>query len=148
MSDLGLTHIALTVSNIDRSIAFYAKYAQMQVVHYRVDPHSHRDVAWISDLTRPFVIVLIKVPQVNNQLLPISHLGVACESREKVEQLCEQAKSQGVLIAGPNDSGQPVGYWAFLRDPDGHTLELSYGQEVSFTVENSTAKHSSSMPSA
>jgi hypothetical protein len=28
----------------------------------------------------------------------------------------------------------PVGYWALLRDPDGHALELSYGQEVGLTV--------------
>src|ERR1041385_6942650 len=40
MSDLGLTHIALPVSNIDASVAFYEKYAHMQVVHRRVDAKS------------------------------------------------------------------------------------------------------------
>ena len=35
---------------------------------------------------------------------------------------------------GPIDSGEPVGYWAFLSDPDGHTLELAFGQEVGLTV--------------
>lgn len=29
MSDLGFTHIALAVTNVDASISFYAKYAQM-----------------------------------------------------------------------------------------------------------------------
>jgi catechol 2,3-dioxygenase-like lactoylglutathione lyase family enzyme len=38
MIDIGLTHIALPVSNLDRSIAFYARYADMQVVHRRTDP--------------------------------------------------------------------------------------------------------------
>ena len=33
MSDLGLTHVALPVNNLDANIAFYAKYARMQVVH-------------------------------------------------------------------------------------------------------------------
>ena len=28
-----------------------------------------------------------------------------------------------------------LNYWAFLRDPDGHTLELSHGQEVGLTRE-------------
>jgi hypothetical protein len=28
-----------------------------------------------------------------------------------------------------------VGYWAFLRDPDGHTLEIAYGQELGLAVE-------------
>ena len=31
-------------------------------------------------------------------------------------------------------AGPPVGYWAFLRDPDGHTLEVSFGQQVGLTV--------------
>jgi hypothetical protein len=30
-----------------------------------------------------------------------------------------------------------VGYWAFIEDPDGHNLEISYGQEVGFTVSGS-----------
>jgi catechol 2,3-dioxygenase-like lactoylglutathione lyase family enzyme len=30
--DLGLTHIALPVTDVDRSIQFYAVYAQMQVI--------------------------------------------------------------------------------------------------------------------
>ncbi|HEY9848433.1 MAG TPA: VOC family protein [Leptolyngbyaceae cyanobacterium] len=138
MSDLGFTHIALTVSDMERSIDFYARYALMQVVHRRIDRDIKVDVAWVSDLTRPFVIVLIQVPQVNNTLLPISHLGVACESREKVDLLCQRAKAEGILIEGPHDAGPPVGYWAFLRDPDGHTLEISFGQEISFTIAQAT----------
>jgi len=35
------------------------------------------------------------------------------------------------------DSGYPVGYWAFINDPDGHVLEISYGQEIGLTVERS-----------
>ena len=37
-------------------------------------------------------------------------------------------------MQGPFDSGPPVGYWAIIPDPDGHNLELSYGQEVGTTV--------------
>ncbi|MDJ0796200.1 MAG: VOC family protein [Calothrix sp. MO_167.B12] len=136
MSDVGFTHVALTVSDMEKSIAFYAKYAGMKVVHRRTDPETHSDVVWMSDLTRPFVIVLMKVNRVNYTLLPACHLGVACETREQVDRLCEQAKLENVLLDGPHDWGPPVGYWVFIRDPDGHTLELSYGQEVSFTVEN------------
>ena len=35
MPDLGLTHVALTARDLDASIAFYAKYAGMAVVHRR-----------------------------------------------------------------------------------------------------------------
>ncbi len=130
MADLGLTHVALTVSDVDASISFYEKYAHMQVVHRRSDRTTQSDVAWIGDTIHPFVIVLLKMPKVDGALLPESHLGVACESREEVDRLCNQAHSEGILLKGPIDSPPPVGYWAYIRDPDGHTLEISYGQEV------------------
>ncbi|MEE8580043.1 MAG: VOC family protein [Myxococcota bacterium] len=128
MSDVGLTHVALPVLDLETSAGFYARYACMGVVHRR------EGVLWLSDKTRPFVIVLIAASEVSHPLRPIAHLGVSCDSREEVERLCELAKGEDCLIGGPNDSGPPVGYWAFLRDPDGHTLEISHGQEVGLTV--------------
>jgi catechol 2,3-dioxygenase-like lactoylglutathione lyase family enzyme len=135
MSDLGLTHIALPVTDVDASIAFYSKYARMSVVHRRKDSESDGEVVWVSDRTRPFVVVLIRVERVEHPLVPWAHLGVGCESREEVDRLCGEARAEGRLLSEPTDSGYPVGYWALLRDPDGHTLELSYGQEVGLTVE-------------
>ena len=61
--------------------------------------------------------------------------GADPASREEVDRRCAQARADGVLRLGPIDSGYPVGYWAFLADPDGHTLEISHGQEVGLTVE-------------
>jgi len=134
MSDLGLTHIALPVSNLDTSIAFYEHYAQLRVVHRRTDTGSGVHVAWLSDRTRPFVLVLIEASTVDHPLFPFAHLGVGCSSREEVDRLCHQARGQGCLRCGPTDSGYPIGYWAFIADPDGHTLELSFGQEITLTV--------------
>lgn len=135
MVDIGLTHIALPVSNVEQSIEFYETYAQMQVVHRRIDANAGVAVAWLSDNTRPFVIVLIQTQSVQPILSPFAHLGVGCKSREAMDILCDKARQEGILVEEPKDSGYPVGYWAFLRDPDGHTLELSYGQEIGLTVE-------------
>lgn len=134
MVDVGLTHVALPVKDVDVSVAFYVKYARMEVVHRRTDSFTGHSVVWISDRTRPFVVVLIDVDNVQPVLLPWAHLGVGCESREEVDRLCEEARKEDCLVDGPTDSDYPVGYWAFLKDPDGHTLELSYGQEVGLTV--------------
>jgi hypothetical protein len=30
---------------------------------------------------------------------------------------------------------------AFIRDPDGHTLEVSFGQEVGLTIQQATEPH-------
>jgi catechol 2,3-dioxygenase-like lactoylglutathione lyase family enzyme len=140
MIDVGLTHIALPVTNVERSINFYETYANMQVVHRRVDAESKIPVVWLSDRTRPFAIVLIQVEAVHSILTPLAHLGIGCISCEQVDRLCDQARQAGVLINEPKDSGYPIGYWAFLRDPDGHTLELSYGQEIGLTIEQETKK--------
>ena len=137
MSDLGLTHIALPVADLHASVALYAKYARMQVVHRRGDTEEG-EVVWLSDRTRPFVVVLIGVEAVEHPLRPWAHLGVGCESRAEVDRLCEEARAEGRLLSGPTDSGYPVGYWALLGDPDGHTLELSHGQEVGLAVERAS----------
>jgi catechol 2,3-dioxygenase-like lactoylglutathione lyase family enzyme len=135
MIDIGLTHIALPISDVEKSIRFYQTYAAMQVIHRRIDKETGVAVAWLSDQTRPFAIVLIQKEAVQPILTPLAHLGVGCESREAMDFLCDKARQEGVLIQEPQDSGYPIGYWAFLRDPDGHTLELSYGQEIGLTVE-------------
>jgi catechol 2,3-dioxygenase-like lactoylglutathione lyase family enzyme len=133
--DIGLTHIALPVLDIDRSIEFYAKYAGMHIVHRRIDAETGVSVVWLSDHTRPFVIVLIQKDEVNTVLSPLAHLGVGCKSRSAMDALCDAARQAEVLIQEPKDSGDQIGYWAFLRDPDGHTLELSYGQEIGLTID-------------
>ena len=74
MPDLGLTHVALTARDLDASIAFYGKYAGMAVVHRRVR-EGVRSV-WLSDHTRPFVIVLVEAAgQQDHPLGPFGHLG-------------------------------------------------------------------------
>lgn len=136
MPDVGLTHIALPVTNLAASLKFYETYANLHVVHQR-QKHSDpsRGVAWISDATRPFAVVLLEMPTVDHPLRPSAHLGVACESRQIMDELCDLAQTEGVLLQEPTDSGPPVGYWALIQDPDGHTLELSFGQEVKLAVE-------------
>jgi catechol 2,3-dioxygenase-like lactoylglutathione lyase family enzyme len=138
-SDVGATHVALVVSDLDQSVAFWSRYARMSVVHERKDPNGSR-VAWISDLTRPFVLVLIQVARVDFRLAGFNHIGVGCASREEVDRLADQARQEGCLALGPIDSGYPVGYWAFLRDPDGHQLELSFGQEVGLAVDRAAGE--------
>ena len=130
-ADLGLTHVALPVRDVDASAAFYARFADMEIVHRRVD-HGV-GVIWLSDLTRPFVIVLLQT-DVTHVLGGWAHLGVGVESRDEVDRRIADALEQGCTVNGPYDEGPPVGYWAIIADPDGHHLELAYGQEVGVTV--------------
>jgi catechol 2,3-dioxygenase-like lactoylglutathione lyase family enzyme len=58
--DRGLTHVALPVADLDASLDFYRRFADMEVVHRRRDDETGDQVVWVSDRTRPFVVVLIE----------------------------------------------------------------------------------------
>jgi catechol 2,3-dioxygenase-like lactoylglutathione lyase family enzyme len=133
MPDLGLTHVAFAVRDLDASLAFYSKYAGMTAVHRR--EHDGTRTAWLTDHMRPFVIVLIEgVGRSDAPLGPFGHLGVACASRAEIDRLCAEAEAEGRPTEAPYDAGAPIGYVARIADPDGNSLELSYGQEVGLAV--------------
>lgn len=71
----------------------------MQVVHRRIDAETGVAVAWISDKTRPFVIVLIQTKSVHPVLSPFAHLGVGCKSRESMDMLFDTPRNSisGIL---------------------------------------------------
>lgn len=130
--DIGFTHVAFVVRDLEKSINFYSHYAGMEVVHRREpDLPDARKVAWLSDHTRPFALVLVQSDNVTDTPLSnFGHLGVACASREEIDKKTQIARAQGILRREPIDAGEPVGYYVFFADPDGNTLELSYGQRV------------------
>ena len=130
MTDIGLTHIALPVRSLTLSVEFYALYANLHVVHARPG------VVWVSDRTRPFAIVLLETSSEIHPLLPMAHLGVGVSSRAEVDRLCQLALQNSCLLRAAEQMDPPVGYWALIRDPDGHTLEVSHGQDLAGIVEN------------
>ena len=126
-----LTHLALGVRDLDRTIAFYRKHARLHVVHERHD-HGSR-VVWLSDRQEKpqFVLVLFHVasdPPVSASTL--QHLGFALGSREEVDSAAAAARADGVLMAEPVYAGPIVGYFCLLSDPDGNPVEFSYGQPI------------------
>lgn len=101
-------------------------------------------MAWLSDLIRPFALVLAQTARLEDTPLgPFGHIGVACATREEIDAKVELAQQEGVLRRPAQQSGAPVGYRAFFADPDGNTLELSYVQQIGLEIimaRNATAQ--------
>lgn len=135
-TDLGLSHVALLVRDLDKSIAFYRKFANLHVIHRRQAKEPLDAVAWMADGLRPFALVLVASRSLQDTPLgPFGHIGIACATREEVLNQAAEAERCGILRSKPRDDGPPVGCWTYIADPDGNTLELSFGQEIAFTTE-------------
>ena len=129
MPDTGFTHVALPVTDLDRSVGFYSRWAGMTVIDRLRDPGTGFEAARLVDGDRSFALALVRTGRpVDTPVVFPAHLGVGCASRADVDRLAEEARSEGCLHKDPTASGFPLGYWTLLSDPDGHHLELSYGQ--------------------
>jgi catechol 2,3-dioxygenase-like lactoylglutathione lyase family enzyme len=130
MNDVGLTHVALPVTDLDESADFYERYAQMQIVHRR------DGVLWLSDKTRPFVLVLIESDAVLHPLRPMAHLGGGLRESRRGRSARRARAGRPLPDLG---SGRCRTAGRLLGVParsDGHTLEVSFGQQVGSTVGN------------
>lgn len=126
-----LTHVALFVSDVSRTVEFYRTFAGLHVVHQRVDDDV--PVAWLSEQeTNPrFVIVAIQMQPAASGFPPnMAHFGYDLPSREAVDEMAARGEAAGVLAQGPLYMGPIVGYFCMLRDPDGNFVEFSHGQPI------------------
>jgi lactoylglutathione lyase len=125
-----LSHLALPVTDLEKSIAFYKKWAGMKVVEKPTDPNGIKG-ARVSQAKGDFVLSLLELPV--QQALPmpgIMHLGLDCASKAQVDKIAADAKKAGILIAAPVDSGDDLGYQTYISDPDGNSIEFAFGQKI------------------
>jgi catechol 2,3-dioxygenase-like lactoylglutathione lyase family enzyme len=125
-----LTHVALRVKDLARSVAFYRTYAGLVVCHERVDDGVH--VVWLAERAEDpaFVFVLIPMPHSEDERSGVHHFGFTLESRAEVDAVASAGRAAGVLRAEPRDAGPVVGYFCILEDPDGNWVEFSFGQPI------------------
>lgn len=126
-ADPQLTHLALHVVDIDRSLAFYQAFCGLQPIHDRGEG-VHR-VVWLSPKERSWALVLMAggAPARQSER-DYRHWGFAVADRQAVTRLAEQAREEGCLVWPAREEGWPLGFYCGIRDPDGHVIEFSYGQ--------------------
>ena len=120
------THIALRVSDIDASIAWYQEFTPLQLLDKRQDEMGFG--AWLGEpdsAERPFILVLAQFLPATDPfkdfpkevLTPFAHLGVELPTSEALEAAAETAQVAGCLAMPPTQLPPPIGYVCMLRDP-------------------------------
>ncbi len=131
-----LTHIALHVSDLQASIAFYQDYCGMIICRERLvhpDTEQQRRIVWMAEPGREqdFIFVIFGGGQ-DLQLAgnDYRHFGFALDSRAAVDAIAERARQADCLLWQPREEAYPVGYYCGLRDPNGNYVGFSYGQPL------------------
>ena len=123
------THITITVSNIERSIAFYTSFCNLTVLRDR--RREGGGTVWLGPQTpsgkNPTFLLVLGEGEVTSHM---DHLGFQFGAREQVDQIAERGRALGILVVEPTDAGGSVGYFTMLRDPDGHLVEFTHGQPI------------------
>jgi len=137
------THVAVPVSDLDRSIEFYSSLTPLVVVARHEDENGRG--AWLSNdkqVETPFVLVLSQlIPSVAEMfeiepgkpvrtLGPFAHIGIELPRKEDVDAMAERAREMGVLAWEPRQMPEHIGYICAARDPDGNVIEFSWNQKV------------------
>lgn len=123
------THITINCRDIDASVEFYTSFCGLSIVRDRRLEGRHN--VWLGPHPaageNPAFVLVIVQDEVKARL---DHFGFQCDSREEVDHIAELARAQNILVEPPVDVGGVVGYFAMVRDPDGHIVEFTFGQPL------------------
>ena len=119
-----ITHVALTVSDLDRSVPWYtALFGADPVVDEDTGPFRH--VVW---LLGPTLVGLHEFPDLadnnpfNERRIGLDHLAFACANRSELAEWEARLDELGVTNGGIVDA--PYGSGLSFRDPDNIALEF------------------------
>jgi catechol 2,3-dioxygenase-like lactoylglutathione lyase family enzyme len=133
------THIALRVTDIDASIAWYQAFTPLELLDKRQDDMGFG--AWLGQsdsAEKPFILVLAQfLPETDpfraypkEVLAPFAHFGIELPHHADIDAIAARADAAGCLAMKPTEMPDPIGYICMLRDPDGNMVEFSYDQGV------------------
>jgi catechol 2,3-dioxygenase-like lactoylglutathione lyase family enzyme len=129
----GLHHVTVICRDVERSADFYRNLLGMRMVEQTVNPDDQgaRHLYFGDEQGRPGTLVTcLEYPQLEEgRVGPGSthHFALAVDSEEELGGWRDYLRSRGVLCTDVMDRGPYRSL--YLRDPDGHIVELAAGRE-------------------
>jgi len=116
MNVQGFSHVTINVSNLSRSLQFYAETLQMKIVHLgRKDAYLEWGNAWICLQERPERLQ-------QNHHLGVDHVAFYIAEKDFNSAVMHLRENNIEIVRGPVRRG--IGWSINFLDPDGTQLEL------------------------
>lgn len=112
---LGLRHVALMVTDVDRSVDFYTRVFGMDV-EWRPEPHA----AYLTSGTDN--LALHRGPV--EEKVSLDHIGIVVPTPEAVDQWERRLRSLGHPPEAPARTHRDGARSIYVRDPDGHRIQV------------------------
>ena len=115
----GLTHIAIAVKDLDKTLRFYQKVFEVEVMYHK------NDFLQVTTPGANDIIVFEKKKAEYGKTGGIAHFGFRLRKARDIDELAKRIKSAGGTIVDKGEfvPGEP---YIFFKDPDGYEVEICY----------------------
>ena len=126
-----IEHLALWVADLERMRSFYIQYFGMRSGEKYVNATKQFTSYFLSFKGSATRLELMYRPDVRDHTGKkeitngLTHFAISVGSKEKVDQLTEQLREEGYMIAGePRTTGDGY-YESIVLDPEGNHIEIT-----------------------
>jgi len=115
----GLTHIAIAVKDLDKTLAFYQKVFDVEMMYHT------NDFLQVTTPGANDIIVFEKKKADYGNTGAISHFGFRLRKATDIAEMVKRIESAGgrIIDQGEFVPGEP---YIFFKDPDGYEVEIWY----------------------
>ena len=116
----GLTHLAIAVSDVERTMHFYQQVFDMQIMY-----HQERFIQLTTPDCNDILVFEEKKNNVIGKTGGIAHFGFRLRDPNEIDEIVDNVKKAGGTII---DRGEflPGSPYVFFKDLDGYEVEVRY----------------------